>query len=52
MVIDLDAGAQVIGVEIISPGCPFARHLATAGVRYGIDPAAVTAIDVGTGREP
>ena len=66
MVVDLDAGGRARGVEIISPGYPFARYLAMATVRYGIDAAAVTAaavaciaaadrtvrIEVGAGREP
>jgi len=66
VVVDLDARGAAIGVEIISPGYPFARYLAMAAVRYGIDAAAVTAaavaciaaadrtvhIEVGGAREP
>jgi uncharacterized protein YuzE len=46
VVVDLDADGQARGVEIISPGYPFARYLAMAAVRYGIDAAAVTAAAV------
>lgn len=46
VVVDLDGDGRPRGVEIISPWHPFARHLATAAVRYGIDATAVTAAAV------
>lgn len=66
LVVDLDAGGAARGVEIISPGHPFAGHLAEAARRFGIDATAVTAaahacitaadqtvhIQVRSGREP
>ena len=46
VVVDLGHDGHPRGVEIISPGVPFAGHLAEAARRFGIDPAAVTAAAV------
>lgn len=66
VVVNLDALGRARGVEIISPGVPFAAYLRLAALRFGIDAPAVTAaavasvaapdrtvhIEVGEGREP
>lgn len=46
VVVDLDDDDRARGVEIISPGHPFAGRLAEASRRFGIDAAAVTAAAV------
>ena len=43
VVVDLDGAGRARGVEIISPGHPFAGRLAEASRRFGVDAAAVTA---------
>ena len=46
VVVDLDADGRPRGVEIISPGRPFAPYLRLAAIRFGIDAAAITAAAV------
>lgn len=42
LVVDLDAEGRPLGVELISPGVPFAPELARAASRYRLDAEAIT----------
>ncbi len=43
VIVDLDARGRPRGVEVISPGRPFARELARAAARFRMDAEALTA---------
>lgn len=52
VVVDLDGDGRARGVEIISPGYPFAARLAEAARRFGIDATAITAAAVASVAAP